>query len=74
MNRPRTAKNQTQKSPFQKLAGKLCPKPLIWNPASHGKLKNTHSIHLNLEKNLSSTSNQSRQNALTHGPSKTLLD
>jgi hypothetical protein len=51
MNRPRTGKNQTHKSPFQKLAGKLRPKPLIWNPASHGKLKNTLAIHLNHEKN-----------------------
>jgi hypothetical protein len=29
MNRFRTAKNQTQKSLFQRLTGKLCPKPLI---------------------------------------------
>ena len=74
MNRPRTSKNQTLKSPFQKLMGKLCPNPLIWNPASHGKLKHTYSIHLDLEKNLSSLSNQSHPNALMDGPSKTFLD
>jgi len=54
--------------------GKLCPLSLIRSSDSYAKLKDTHSIHLDLKKNLSSTSNQSAYNALTHGPSKTLLD
>jgi hypothetical protein len=74
MNHPRILKNQTRKNLFQRLTGNLCPISLIRASDSYAKLKNTHSIHLDLEKTVSSTSNQSHQNALTHGPSKTLLD
>jgi transposase-like protein len=74
MNRPRVLKNQTRKNLFQRLTGKLCPISLIRNSDAYAKLKNTHSIYLDLEKTVSSTSNQSAYNALTHGPRKPLLD
>jgi predicted Zn-ribbon and HTH transcriptional regulator len=74
MNRPRILKNQTRKNLFQGLTGKLRPMSLIRRSDSYAKLKDTHSILFNSKKNLSSNSNQPAWNALTHGPSKTLLD
>ncbi len=74
MNHPHILKNQTRKSLFQRLTGNLCLISLIRDSDSYAKLKNTQSIHLHPEKTLPSTSNQSHQNALTHGLSKTLLD
>jgi hypothetical protein len=74
MNRSRALNNQTPKSLFQRFMGKLCPIPLLRDPDSYAKLKNTHSIHLDLIKTASPTSHHSLQYALTQGPSKTLLD
>jgi hypothetical protein len=74
MNRPRAHKHQTSKTLFQRLTAKLCPLSFIRGSESHAKLQHTDSIPLDLEKTVSSTSNQSHQNALTHGLAKTLLD
>jgi hypothetical protein len=74
MNRPRAHKHQTPKRLFQRLTGKLCPLSLMRGSESYAKLKHTDSIHLDLEKIVSSTSHHSSQNALKHQPSKPLLD
>ena len=74
MNRPCALKNQPLENLFQRLTGKLCPKPLIRDSAPHGNLKNTIRLPSILKKTVLSTSNQSHQNALAHDPSKTLLD
>jgi len=59
MNRPRILKNQTRKSLFQSLTGKLCPISLIRDSDSYAKRKNTYSIHPDLEETVDSTSIQS---------------
>jgi hypothetical protein len=74
MNRPRAHKHQTPKRLSQRLTGKLCPLSLIRGFESYLKLEHTDSIHIDLEKIVSSISHHSPQNAFKHLPSKTLLD